>query len=64
MARARTPREGNVATRGILVTGSVVAVLAALIATAGIAGRGTSGVLLCSAAVIALAVTAASKARN
>jgi len=48
----------------MLVTGSVVAVAAALIATAGIAGRGTSGVLLASAAVIALAVTAASKGRN
>ena len=51
-------------TRGILLTGSVVAVVAAWVATAGIAGRGTSGILLGSAAVIALAVTAASKGRN
>lgn len=48
----------------ILLTGSLVAVAAALIATAGVAGRGTSGVLLGSAAVIALAVTAGAKGRN
>lgn len=52
------------ATKGILLTGSVVAVAAALIATAGVAGRGPSEVLLASAAVIALAVAAASKGRN
>lgn len=52
------------AAKGILLTGSVVAVAAALIATAGVAGRGTSGVLLASATIIALAVTAASKGRN
>lgn len=51
-------------TKGILLTGSVVGVAAALVATAGIAGRGTSGVLLASAAVIALAVTVASKGRH
>ena len=51
-------------TRGILLAGSIVAVAAALIATAGIAGRAASGVLLATAAVIALAVTAASKGRN
>lgn len=50
--------------KGILLTGSVVAVAAALFATAGVAGRGTSGLLLGSAAVIALAVTAGSKGRN
>jgi hypothetical protein len=53
-----------VATKGILLTGSVVAVAAALIATAGIAERGPSEVLLASAAVIALAVAVASKGRN
>jgi hypothetical protein len=53
-----------VATKGILLAGSVVAVAAALIATAGIAGRATSGVLLATAAIIAGAVTAASKGRN
>ena len=50
--------------KGILLTGSVMAVAAALVATAGVAGRGPSGVLLVSAAVIALAVTAGSKGRN
>jgi hypothetical protein len=50
--------------KGILVTGSVVAVAAALLATAGVAGRGASELLLGSAAVIALAVTASSKGRS
>lgn len=50
--------------KGILLTGSVMAVAAALVATAGVAGRGPSGVLLASAAIIALAVTAGSKGRN
>ena len=36
--------------KGILLTGSVVAVAAALVATAGVAGRGPSGLLLASAA--------------
>ena len=55
---------GNVPAKGILLTGSVVAVAAALVATAGVAGRGASGLLLASAAIIALAVTAGSKGRN
>jgi hypothetical protein len=50
--------------KGILVTGSVVAVAAALLATAGVTGPWTSELLLGSAAVIALAVTAGSKERN
>lgn len=50
--------------KGILLIGSVAAVAAALIATAGVAGRGPSGLLLASAAVIALAVTAGAKGRN
>jgi hypothetical protein len=50
--------------KGILLTGSVVAVVATLVATAGVAGRGASGMLLASAAVIAPAVTAGSKGRN
>jgi len=50
--------------KGILLTGSVVAVAAALVATAGVTGRGTTELLLGSAAVIALAVTAGSKDRN
>lgn len=50
--------------KGILLTGSMVAVVAALVATAGVAGRGASGLLLASAAIIALAVTAGSKGRN
>ena len=62
--RANERAEGNVPAKGILLTGSVVAVAAALVATAGVAGRGPSGLLLASAAVIALAVTAGSKGRN
>ena len=50
--------------KGILLTGSVVAVAAALVATAGVADSGPSGLLLASAAIIALAVTAGSKGRN
>ena len=50
--------------KGILLTGSVVAVAAALVATAGVAGRGPSGLLLASAAIIALAVTAAARGRS
>ena len=46
--------------KGILLMGSVMAVGAALVATAGVADRGPSGLLLGSAAIIALAVTAAS----
>jgi len=55
---------GIVPAKGILLTGSVVAVAAALVATTGVASHGTSGLLLGSAAVIALAVTAGSKGRN
>lgn len=55
---------GMVPAKGILITGSVVAVAAALVATAGIAGHGTSGLLLGSAAVIALAVPPGTKGRN
>jgi hypothetical protein len=47
-----------------LLTGSVAAVAAALVATAGVAGRGPSGLLLASAALIAIAVTAGSKGRS
>lgn len=50
--------------RGILLTGSVVALVAAMVATAGVAGRRTSEMLLGSAAVIALAVTAGARGRN
>ena len=50
--------------RGVLLTGSAVGVAAALVATAEVAGRGASGLLLASAAIIALAVTAGSKGRN
>ncbi len=50
--------------KGILLVGSVVAVAAALIATAGVAGRAASQLLLVSAAIIALAVTAGSKGRE
>jgi hypothetical protein len=55
---------GIVPAKGILLTGSVVAVAAALVATAGVTGRGTTEFLLGSAAVIALAITAGSKDRN
>jgi hypothetical protein len=50
--------------KGILLTGSVVAVVAALVATAGVAGRGPTGLLLASAAIIAVAVAAGSKGRS
>lgn len=50
--------------KGILLTGSLVAVAAALVATAGVAGRRTSEFLLGSAAAIALAVTVGSKGRH
>ena len=50
--------------RGILIAGSVVAVAAALIATAGIASPGATQVLLGSAVVIALAVAAGTKGRG
>jgi len=60
----RIAGEGKVPAKGILLTGSVVAVAAALVATAGVAERGPSGLLLASAAIIALAVTAGSKGRN
>jgi hypothetical protein len=53
-----------VPSKGILLVGSVVAVAAALVATAGVAGRGTTELLLGSAAVIALAVTAGGKGRS
>jgi hypothetical protein len=52
------------AAKGILLTGSVLAVVAALIATAGIAGHAASQLLLASSVIIALAVTAASKERG
>jgi hypothetical protein len=61
---ARSGREVKVPAKGILLTGSVMAVVAAVLATAGVAGRGPSGVLLASAVIIALAVTAGSKGRN
>jgi hypothetical protein len=50
--------------KGIVLMGSVMAVLAALVATAGVAGRGASGLLLASGAIIALAVTASARGRN
>ena len=50
--------------RGLFVAGSVVAVAAALIATAGIVSAGATQVLLGSAVVIALAVTAGAKGRG
>ena len=50
--------------KGILLIGSVMALGAALAATSGVAGKGTTQLLLGSAAVIALAVTAGSKGRN
>jgi len=50
--------------KGILLAGSAVAVGAALIATAGITGPAATQVLLASAAIIALAVTAGSKERS
>jgi hypothetical protein len=60
----RIGTEENVPAKGIFVIGSVAAVAAALVATAGVAGRGTTGLLLASAAVIALAVTAGAKGRG
>ena len=62
--RATNGHGGNVRAKGIFVIGSVAAVAAALVATAGVAGRGTTGLLLASAAVIALAVTAGSRGRD
>jgi hypothetical protein len=62
--RATNRHGGNVPAKGIFVIGSVAAVAAALVATAGVAGRGTTGLLLASAAVIALAVTAGSRGRD
>ena len=50
--------------RGIFRAGSVVAVVAALIATANIASPAATQVLLGAAAVIALAVTAGVKGRG
>jgi hypothetical protein len=50
--------------KAILLTGSVMAVGAALVATAGVVGRGASELMLAAAAIIALAVTAGSKGRN
>lgn len=65
MPRARTfTSEGMVPAKGILVAGSVLALGAALLATADVAGRATSQLLLASAAIIALAVTAGSKGRG
>ena len=50
--------------RGILVAGSVVAVGAALIATAGLLSPAATQVLLGAAAVIAVAVSAGAKGRG
>ena len=56
--------EGQLPAKGILISGSVLAVGAALVATADVAGRVASQLLLASAAIIALAVTAGSKGRG
>jgi hypothetical protein len=48
----------------LLVAGSVVAVGAALIATANVASPASTQVLLVAAAVIAIAVTAGAKGRG
>ena len=50
--------------RGILLAGSAVAVGAALVATAGVTSPAATHVLLASAAIIAIAVTAGSKERS
>ena len=50
--------------KGVLLAGSAAAVGAALLATAGVASPAATHVLLASAAIIALAVTAASKERS
>ncbi len=50
--------------KGILIAGSVLAVVAALVATADVVSRTASQLLLASAAIIALAVTAGSKERG